>query len=168
MGLYTATAKTWGAEPLKSSDLNANVRDFINSFGATTSYTTTWAGFSANPTIGNGSIVAQYSQIQKMVYFRISINFGTTTNFGTGAYTLTLPVLPVANAGRVHYPGWLGNTNVYLIHGQTNGSTTTMQLYYVNSTTGTAQVNNVSASAPVGLTAAAGNGIYVSGWYEAA
>jgi hypothetical protein len=48
-GFVHGHRKNVGAEPLKSSDLNANVRDFINSFGATTSYTTTWAATNNEP-----------------------------------------------------------------------------------------------------------------------
>jgi len=169
MGLFTTAAKTWGAEALKSSDLNAQVRDFINGFGATTTYTPSWTSTATNPTIGNGSIVGAYSQINKMVYFRITINFGSTTTFGSGtSYSLTVPVA-AAGSGRFMFPGFL-----YIVGGgaysftcQLSGGGTTLVPYYISNGT-TSQVGNWSPTVPVAPTAATGNSFTVHGWYEAA
>ena len=52
-------------------------------------YTPTWSGtglaFTGTPATGF------YSRVGKMVFFTIQVNCTTVTNFGTGAYSLTLP-----------------------------------------------------------------------------
>jgi hypothetical protein len=161
MGLFTSTPKTWGAEALKSSDLNAQVRDFVTAFGAGQSYTPTWAAASVNPTIGNGTIVGAYTQIQKLVYFRIAITAGSTTTFGSGAYALTLPVAPALN-GRSSFNGWLAAGSAYPIYAIANASTT-LNLYYMGTLP---SVSSFTATAPVTL--ASGNSITIHGMYEAA
>jgi hypothetical protein len=162
MGVFTSTPKTWAAEALRSSDLNAQIRDFVLAFGAGQSYTPSWTGASSNPTIGNGTIVGAYTQIGKMVYFRIAITAGSTTTFGTGQYSLTLPVAPVAAAGRVVFTGWLAAGSAYPIYGIANSSTT-LNLYYMATLPSLA---NFTGAAPVSL--ASGHAITIHGMYEAA
>lgn len=86
MGVFTTTAKTWGAEPIRSSDFNAQIRDFINGFGAWTSYTPTLGGLTSSY-----SASGAYSQIGKLVYFRASVQL-TATAAGSGSVTVSLPV----------------------------------------------------------------------------
>jgi len=178
MGVFTTAAKTWGAEALKSSDLNAQVRDFINGFGAWSTYTSSWTGTSTNPAIGSGSIAAAYLQVGKLVLFRVQVTFGSTTTFGTGGMQLTLPVTPAATVQQVANVGVMDRTvgstggARHQIMGRINPSSTTMPLYYISSTTGTAQIANVTNTAPVTLTnsSAANTGDYITitGSYEAA
>lgn len=58
---------------------------------AWTSYTPTWTALSTNPTLGNGTLTGKYIQLGKIVMFRISIVFGSTTTVGNGTWSLTLP-----------------------------------------------------------------------------
>ena len=163
MGVWTATPITWGAGPLKSSDLNAQVRDFINSFGAGTPYTCTWSGVSVNPSNPNGSTTAAYTQIGKLVYFRIRIQIGTSfSNTTSGQYSLTLPVAPASNAGRLVFTGWLAAGSAYPIYGIANNSTT-LNLYYMATLP---SLSNFTGAAPVTL--AATHEISIHGCYEAA
>jgi hypothetical protein len=61
--------------------------------GKATSWTPSWEVQSGtNPTLGNGTIVANYVRTGDLVYFAIQLTFGTTTNAGSGAYIFTLPV----------------------------------------------------------------------------
>jgi hypothetical protein len=62
-------------------------------------FTPTWAcATGTNPAIGNGNISARYTIIGKTVLGNIRMVAGSTTTFGTGAWTWTLPV-----AGRSSY-----------------------------------------------------------------
>jgi hypothetical protein len=63
------------------------------SYGGTkTSYTTTWGVASGTaPSLGNGTLTAVYSRIGNFVYFAINLVAGSTTTFGSGIYTFTLP-----------------------------------------------------------------------------
>jgi len=94
MGVFTTTAKTWGAEPLKSSDLNAQVRDFINGFGTWTSWTPALTNAVTNPSLGTGgTATGAYLQIGKLVIARGTITFGTSPSLGTNSsMTVSLPV----------------------------------------------------------------------------
>jgi hypothetical protein len=60
--------------------------------GTKTSYTTTWGVASGTaPSLGNGTLTAVYSRIGNFVYFAINLVAGSTTTFGSGIYTFTLP-----------------------------------------------------------------------------
>lgn len=49
-------------------------------------------GSGGNPSQGNGTWAAYYTQIGKVVTFVIGWTFGSTSNAGTGNYTITLPI----------------------------------------------------------------------------
>lgn len=60
---------------------------------AWTSYTPTWSSSGTSPAIGNGSFSrSKYLQDGKIVRFQIGVVPGSTTTFGTGTYTFSLPV----------------------------------------------------------------------------
>jgi len=101
------------------------------------SWTPTWTGASGNPAIGNGTIIGRYLQTGKTVQFRLDILAGSTTTFGTGAWTFTLPVTAAANytatyamgIGSYEKPGtgdYFGPINLM--------STTTFQMWYSTGT----------------------------------
>lgn len=134
--------------------------------GPMTSFTSTWGSSGTAPVIGNGSVTSGAVMANKMVRFRIAVAFGSSTTFGTGSYTLTLPSTPITGH-RYAFDGWVfQGSSLYKIHGHASGSST-VQLYYINAVGGAA-ITTVSATGPVTLTAAAGNGIYLNGEYEAA
>lgn len=61
--------------------------------GAWTAWTPTWT----NLTVGNGTVVASYTQIGKTVKVAVSFLLGTTSAIGT-APTINLPVTPKSTA----------------------------------------------------------------------
>lgn len=85
--------RTWVAgETLTAALLNVHVRDNLKAIGdAWTAYTPTWGATSSNPTLGNGTLNGTYLQAGKLVMFRISLLFGSTTTVGSGNYTFTAP-----------------------------------------------------------------------------
>ena len=58
------------------------------------SYVPAWYGYSANPSIGNGSILGTYQFKGRECDWRAYLQAGSTTAFGTGSYFLGLPALP--------------------------------------------------------------------------
>ncbi|WP_052682194.1 hypothetical protein [Saccharothrix sp. ST-888] len=77
------------------------------SLGTWTGYTTTWAGATTNPNIGNGTLVSRYSQVGKTVNVLIKIISGSTTTWGSGTWSWTLPAgLPFS----ANYTSGLGST----------------------------------------------------------
>ena len=93
MPAWTTSPRTWSVgETVTAANLNAQLRDMQNAFGAWTSYTPSWTASTTNPVIGNGTIVGAYTQVQKTVWYRAQITMGSTTTYGSGVYSLSLPV----------------------------------------------------------------------------
>jgi hypothetical protein len=68
--------------------------------GQWSNYTAAWSSASdPQPAIGNGSIFAEYTVIGKTCHFRVVVNMGSTTTFGTGAWKFSLPVAANATVG---------------------------------------------------------------------
>lgn len=168
MAAWTTTPRTWSVgETVTAANMNAQLRDFANAFGAWGSYTPTWGATSA-PTIGSGgTITGGYSQIQKTVNFRVGVTFGTGTTFGSGNYTLTIPVTTGSGLSFWSFLGYaLQSSTGYQLTLDVNGGSSTAVLNYQSSTAGVK--TRVSPTAPVTWTNASGNGFWFSGTYEAA
>lgn len=97
------TPKTWGVgELLKAADMNTELRGLSAGLQATwDTYAPTWTGTS-NPAIGNGVLTGRFLRIGKTVFATIVLRMGSTTTYGSGAWTFTLPVASV----------WTTETNV--------------------------------------------------------
>jgi hypothetical protein len=59
--------------------------------GTWITYTPTWTAASVNPAIGNGTLTGTYCVIGNVVHFEFILIAGSTTTFGTGAYSWALP-----------------------------------------------------------------------------
>ena len=119
-----------------------------------------WTATTTNPTLGNGTWEAAYTQVGKTVRFRITLTMGSTTTFGSGVYTFALPV--AAKAGQA-----IGATRLFDTSGSSNqdGSAyiepSALSLCRVVHSTG-----SVLNSSP--WTWATGDVIMIQGTYEAA
>lgn len=87
---------------------------------AWSSYTPTWTATSSNPTIGNGTLTGAYLQLGSIVFFRIRVEIGSSTNLGSGLYSFALPVAPKSGA-RQNIPGhvFVGTTVGHAVSGLT-------------------------------------------------
>lgn len=131
------------------------------SLGAWTSYTPTIGG--TGWAVGNGTLTSNYCQIGKTVFFRIYFITGSTTTYGTTALTWTLPVTAKATTYLAEiFRGMLNSSTSYPLTVYAT-STTTMRVM-IPSTTGT--LLPLIQTTPYTMTT--GDGIYVSGSYEAA
>ena len=65
---------------------------YENATAAWTSYTPAWTASSVNPALGNGTLTGNYTQVGKLVFLRIVLTMGSTSTFGTGAWSISLPV----------------------------------------------------------------------------
>lgn len=78
-----------------AAELNAEIlTPFSLGIGAYTAFTPTWSG-----SIGNGNLTGLYTKVGRTVLYEISCLMGSTTTYGVGAWTFTVPVT-AANAGR--------------------------------------------------------------------
>ena len=72
----------------------------MNSIGAAwETFTPTWTAVTTNPVIGNGTILGKYTRIQKLVLAEYFIVAGSTTTFGSGVFTFSLPITAKAPLG---------------------------------------------------------------------
>lgn len=59
-----------------------------------TEYRPTWTAVTSNPAVGNGTLVAAYKQVGydgATVHIRLRLRSGSTTTYGTGLWSFTLP-----------------------------------------------------------------------------
>jgi hypothetical protein len=119
-----------------------------------------WTASTTNPTIGNGSITGAYAVFGKTVHFRIHVVNGSTTNEGSGNYSLTLPLAPIATQ-KWTFMGAIG-TGINLMWGLATG-TTSIPLY---AATSSSTVARVTPSYPIAF--GSGDTMSINGTYEIA
>ena len=104
--------RTWvSGEVPTAANFNTHVRDNLKAIGdAWTSYTPTWTALTTPPAIGNGSVTGAYMQAGKLVHGRARILAGSTTTYGAGIYTVSLPVPALAVTLGVIGHGLINNT----------------------------------------------------------
>jgi hypothetical protein len=146
-----------GAIQLRS---NLKLVDGTSPDGEWASYTPTWTASVSNPVLGDGTIDGRYKQFGKIVHFYINILMGSTTTFGTGDWRVSLPVASQNNFNVIANGMYLDNTTQWYEGSALNavtGSTTTLTMYYTNTT-----ASNITP-----FNWAAGDYLVITGTYEA-
>jgi hypothetical protein len=120
-------------------------------------YSPTFAGTGTYAQVGTTAF-GKYVKAGQMVTFAVSISMANVTNFGSGNFTVTLPVAPSADT--YMFTGYLFDLeNEYMIHAiSTGGATMTL---YVTGTNGL--LTPLSPTSPVTLDIA--SEIEISGSY---
>ena len=163
MGVWTTAVRTWAAgEKVTAANLNAQLADFANGFGAFTSYTPTLTASGSNPTLGTGNVRSgRYTQVQKQGWLTIQIWVATSGyTAGTGTYEIDLPAgwTPVT-APRPLLTALISlggaNPTAYTARVETSG--TKLRLY-----------RGDASAALAGATLTANSTIEISGWMELA
>jgi hypothetical protein len=125
--LYRSAANVLATDDALTVGGNLTIgSDVVNT--AWTSYTPTWGGSTGAPSLGNGTVLAAYKQVGKTVHFRQHWTFGSTTNFGSGAYSFSLPSSAIEDTAvsavlidasgspnRYSATGWISGSNVFRI-----------------------------------------------------
>ena len=62
--------------------------------GVWQTWTPTWAASTTNPSKGNGTLSARYTRIGGTIFAMIFLQFGSTTNAGSGSWNFSYPVTP--------------------------------------------------------------------------
>jgi hypothetical protein len=140
----------------------AHYNSIENTFALSTSFTPTWGNTGTANTLGNGSLAGSYFQIGKIVHFRMSFTWGSSTASGNGSWTFTIPVTAdTANGllGPVSGEAIDTGVNRYTVHVQ--GVSTTVY----TPVSGNPETAVTSASP---FTWANGDTLVVHGWYIAA
>jgi hypothetical protein len=106
----------------------------INNYYTQQSFTPAWTG--GSPTIGNGTLAAQFSRKGKEIKYKLRLQIGSTTTQGAGAWSFSLPFAGTPNgifdtgSALVFESGVSWYTGV----AQINSSGTSMSLYITNAT----------------------------------
>ena len=94
--------------------------------GVAHTYTPTWTGSGSNPAIGDGTIVARYQRFGRRVHLQIDATMGSTTTYGTGTWSFSLPTtIPAPGSGssygacRMFDSGTIIRTGVSIVSGST-------------------------------------------------
>ena len=139
----------------------------MNSIGAVSeTFTPTWTASGTAPAIGNGTLTGRYFRIQKIVFVQMLFVAGSTTTYGTGNYSFSVPA---GKKDRAALNGFMsqGISRLYdassggIYYGQASffsGGTNTIIAYYVN--------NPLSATHP--FTFAVNDEMYFQYQYEGA
>jgi hypothetical protein len=78
-------------QKLAAGDANKIGGD-LNAIGAAwTAYTPAWGSTGTAPAIGNGTITGSYVAAGKLIIAKITMVTGSTSTYGTGTYTWSLP-----------------------------------------------------------------------------
>ncbi len=109
-GLRVPSVAALSYVPLPVAGLKAALNDgtqysysgsawLVTAASAWSSYTPAWTATGTAPNLGNATVTGRYLQIGKTVHLSVRILFGTTSTFGTGAYSFSLPVAASASGG---------------------------------------------------------------------
>jgi hypothetical protein len=121
----TRTTWTDGSTVINNARLQA-IYDAIELTWALDTYTPTWTASSVNPSIGNGTITGKYLALGgKCVLFAVTITAGSTTTYGTGSYSVSLPLSADTGYQGVINVFALDGASVYNGVGYIDSSTTT-------------------------------------------
>ncbi|MEU1302782.1 hypothetical protein [Streptomyces shenzhenensis] len=164
----TFTPRTWiVGEVVSAATMNQEIRDqFDSMFGAWTTYTPAWtsAGSTA-PVLGNGALTGRYMKIGRIVLCHINLITGSTTTYGTGSYSFSLPVQAASSGmaivGTAQYLGtarWAGEIVI-------SSAANTTSAFFPTSATNNA-IDFMNSSRPETL--AASGQLRLSFVYEAA
>ncbi|MFI1524925.1 hypothetical protein [Streptomyces griseus] len=99
----TFTPRNWAAgETVSAALMNQEIRDQWNSvLDPWTAYTPTWSGATTNPVIGNGTLTGRYMKIGRSCHLRIEMLAGSTTTYGSGGWSLSLPFAAAATGAQI-------------------------------------------------------------------
>lgn len=158
--------RTWLAgEVLTAALLNTHLRDNLNAIGTWASYTVSWTASTTNPVLGNGTLSGKYIQAGKLVIVEILLTAGSTTTFGSGLMSLSLPAAPRVSQ-RQAFTGTFRDvsaSDTYPLFGVLTSGTVDL---LTTPTTAGNPLRSFGSSTPVTL--ATGDMIAISGTYEAA
>lgn len=89
----TFTPRTWVVgEVVSAATMNQEIRDQFNSmFAAWSTYTPTWTSSGTAPSLGNATMIGRYMKWGRTVLAHINLTMGSTTTYGSGDYSFSLP-----------------------------------------------------------------------------
>jgi hypothetical protein len=179
-------AKTsWGfGSGYRVNEVNATAVDSTNGYlgygrtikeGEWTTYTPAWTASTTNPVIGNGTLAGWVMRTGKTVFFEILMVPGTSTTFGSGTYSFSLPYTAHSDyGGSGRYPKTFMSTLIdnsesppgnHFTASAQFGTTSTI---FLNTIQGTGGPHGAVVTPSFPFTFALSDRIMIEGWYEGA
>ena len=145
------------------------VDDSVSPLGVWTAYTPTWSAPTTNPSIGNGTLVGRYTQIGKTCILIIGLTMGSTTTYGSGNWSFSLPKT-AKNTSGINFYGVahirkVGTANYERIAQISPSISTTVINMFTDPTPGS---NSANISATVPFTWGNGDALGIEITYEIA
>ena len=91
MTTWTGTLPSWGVRPIPAADLKTMVDALAGLTDAMSTYTPAWASAGTQPALGNGTLIGRYLLSNHFTAVQVKLTAGTTTTFGTGVWSFSLP-----------------------------------------------------------------------------
>ncbi len=115
------------------------------------SYTVSWTAESTNPAIGNGTLAGRYNVIGKLCTYVLGLVMGSTTNYGSGNWSFSLPKT-AKNTSGINFYGVahirkVGTANYERIAQISPSISTTVINMFIDPTPGSNSAN-ISATVP--------------------
>jgi hypothetical protein len=147
---------------LDRAGLTTTLTNQVAALSGAETYDPLWTGSVSNPSIGNGTLSGRYIRFGKLVHVIVNVTAGSTTTYGSGNYTLSLPVNAETTLRQLLQADLLDVTNQhYTGKAILNGTTTTEEILVGSNATGP---TNWSPTAP--FTFGTGDRLVISGLYE--
>jgi hypothetical protein len=129
-------------------------------------YTPNWTGSTTNPVLNNGTITGKYIVVGKMCWVEVIITMGSSTTYGSGTWSVSVPVTSASDVGRQVLPQGTQRTSVTRpIYGELISNDTNVTLRSWPTTAG----NAMTAVTPTFPTTWASTDVLtMSGWYRTA
>ncbi|MCX5559991.1 hypothetical protein [Streptomyces sp. NBC_00038] len=138
--------------------------------GAWNSYTPVWTAATTNPAIGDGTLTGRYAVVGKVCHFTAFAAFGSTTTYGSGGYSLSLPIVTGPTGGLIQFNGMAlsgGGRGLITCQPSASSGSTTYTLWGHGATTSSA-ISQIGSGGLFGTAFANGSFIRVNGTYEVA
>ncbi|MFD3925804.1 hypothetical protein [Streptomyces sp. NPDC058614] len=138
--------------------------------GVWNSYTPIWTAATTNPAIGDGTLTGRYAVVGKVCHFTAFVVFGSTTTYGSGGYSLSLPIATGPTGGLIQFNGMAlsgGGRGQITCQPSASSGSTTYTLWGQSLTTSSALVQ-IGSGGLFGTAFASGSFIRVNGTYEVA
>lgn len=112
----------------------------LDNLGTPASYTPVWTSDGVQPVLGNGTLTGSYSKVGQLVVAQFELVVGSTTTFGSGNYTFSVPVAALSGVGDIYGGGVTfesGEVNPNQLRWRSDGKMTLNQLALAFVTQGT-------------------------------
>jgi hypothetical protein len=104
---------------------------------AATTYSPTWVATGTQPAIGNGTLTGQYAKAGRQCSVRITLTPGSTTTFGTGVWSFTVPFSAASTDALYGFMTFSEDVGTAYFNGYTaSGAVTTFVIRSLNSANG--------------------------------